>query len=94
MYDESMQRFQDIRDYQAGTGNHPRRVIAKSEVTAQGGVNRRFVITNLEECPQHIYCNVYVRRGDSPERAIQELKHGLSLDRLSSHRFLANAFAM
>ncbi len=94
MYDEPMQRFQDIRDYQAESWDHPRRVIAKCEVTAQGGVNRRFVITNLEECPKHIYCNVYVQRGDSPERAIQELKHGLSLDRLSSHRFLANAFAM
>lgn len=94
MYDEPMQRFQDICDYQAESWDHPRRVIAKCEVTAQGGINRRFVITNLEESPKHIYCNVYVQRGDSPERAIQELKHGLSLDRLSSHRFLANAFAM
>ena len=31
-----------------------------------------------------------VKRGDVPERCIGELKNGLSLDRLSSPRFLAN----
>ena len=94
LHDEPIQRFQDIRDYQAGSWDRPRRVIAKCEVTAQGGTNRRFVVTNLDETPEHVYRQVYVRRGDSPERAIEELKHGLGIDRLSSHRFLANAFAM
>ena len=36
----------------------------------------------------------YVQRGDVPERPIGELKNGLAIDRLSSHRFLANAFTM
>lgn len=34
-----------------------------------------------------------MKRGDAPERAIEELKHGRGIDRLSSHRFFANAFA-
>lgn len=101
LYGEPCQRFQDIRDYQAGSWDRPRRVIAKCEVTAQsscserqGGPNRRFVVTNLTEPPEHVYRQVYVQRGDGAERAIQELKHGLGIDRLSSHRFFANAFAM
>ena len=94
LHDESCQRFQDLVDYRAGSWDRPRRVIAKCEVTAQGGPNRRFVVTNLTGRPEHIYRRVYVRRGDAPERAIEELKHGLSIDRLSSHRFFANAFAL
>jgi len=33
----------------------------------------------------------YTQRGNVPERPIGELKNGLHMDRLSSHRFLANA---
>jgi len=94
LYDEPCQRFQDLRDYQAGSWDRPRRVIAKCEVTAQGGPNRRFVVTNLAGRPEQVYREVYVQRGDTPERAIQELKHGLAIDRLSSHRFFANAFTL
>jgi hypothetical protein len=94
LHGEPDQRFQDIRDYQAGSWDRPRRVIAKCEVTAQGGTNRRFVVTNVEGRPADIYREIYVKRGDVPERAIEELKHGLGIDRLSSHRFFANAFAM
>ena len=37
-----------------------------------------------------IYQGFYVQRGNVPERPIGELKNGLHMDRLSSHRFLAN----
>lgn len=94
LYDEPYQRFQELSDYQAGSWNRSRRIIAKCEVTAQGGPNRRFVVTNLAERPEHVYRQVYVKRGDAPERAIEELKHGLGIDRLSAHRFFANAFTM
>lgn len=94
LYDEPYQRFLEMTDYQAGSWNRSRRIIAKCEVTAQGGENRRFVVTNLTEPPEHVYRQVYVKRGDAPERAIEELKHGLGIDRLSSHRFFANAFTM
>jgi hypothetical protein len=43
-------------------------------------------------CPDAIH--FYAQRGDVPERSIGELKNGLVIDRLSSHRFLANAFTV
>jgi hypothetical protein len=94
LYDEPCQLFQDLPDYQAGSWDRPRRVIAKCEVTVQGGPNRRFVLTTLKGRPEHVYRGVYTQRGNVPERAIEELKQGLGIDRLSSHRFFANAFAL
>ena len=94
LYGEPVQRFLELRNYQARSWDRPRRVIAKCEVTQTGGVNRRFVVTNLKERPADVYREVYVKRGDAPERAIEELKHGLGIDRLSSHRFFANAFQL
>ena len=37
-----------------------------------------------------IYREFYTQRGNVPERPLGELKNGLMMDRLSSHRFLAN----
>ena len=37
-----------------------------------------------------IYQGFYVQSGNVPEPPIGELKNGLHMDRLSSHRFLAN----
>ena len=92
MYDEPCCRFQEIRDYQADSWDRSRRILAKFEITAAGGPNRRFVVTNLNDSPSVVYHGCYVQRGHYPERGIQELKHGLAMDRLSSHRFLANTF--
>lgn len=94
LYDEPCCRFQEIRGYQADSWDGSRRIIAKCEVTASGGPNRRFVITGLSDSPSEVYHGCYVKRGHYPERGIQELKHGLAMDRLSSHRFLANAFTL
>ena len=94
LYGEPVQRFQELTDYQAGPWDQPRRIIAKCEVTRSGGVNRRYVVTDLLDRPEAVYRGVYVKRGDGGERPIQELKHGLAIDRLSSHRFFANAFQM
>jgi hypothetical protein len=94
LHAESYQRFQDLPDYQADSWSRSRRIVAKCEVTRQGGPNRRFVVTNLTDRPEHVYREVYVKRGDAPERAIEELKHGLGIDRLSSTRFFANAFTL
>ena len=68
-------------------------LIFKHKVMPQG-VNRRYVVTNIQDTPQRVYHGFYVQRGDVPERPIGELKNGLAIDRLSSHRFLANAFTM
>jgi hypothetical protein len=94
LYEEPCCRFTQFDDYQAGSWSRPRRIIAKCEVTAQGGPNRRFVVTNLSDRPEAVYHGLYVKRGNYPERGIQELKHGLQMDRLSSHRFFANAFTL
>ena len=41
-----------------------------------------------------IYHGFYTQRGNVPERPIGELKNGLDMDRLSSHRFLANSYKL
>jgi Transposase DDE domain group 1 len=89
----SIQRFEDILDYQAQTWSQPRRIIAKLEINRLG-TNRRFIVSNMSENAQHVYHGFYVQRGNVPEKPIGELKNGLQADRLSAHRFRANAFRL
>jgi hypothetical protein len=88
-----VQRFEEIRDYQADSWSVPRRVIAKLEITPQGS-QRRFVVTNLPDRPEVIYRHFYVQRGAVPEQPIGELKNGLRCDRLSASGFCANALRL
>jgi hypothetical protein len=88
-----VQRFEVLEDYQAGTWSQPRRIVVKLEVNRHGS-NRRFVVTNRPEPPRATYQDFYVQRGDVPERPIGELKNGLHADRLSFHRFRANALKL
>jgi len=78
-------------EYQAESWDHPRIVIAKVECHAVG-TNLRFIVTNIptvgEEQAQERYDD-YIQRGTSEQR-MDELKNGLSMDRLSCHRFMAN----
>jgi hypothetical protein len=90
---ESVQRFEEIRDYQAESWPQARRVVAKVEVNAEGS-QRRFVVTNLKSQPEVVYREVYVQRGAVPEQPIGEMKNGLRCDRLSSSGFCANAFRL
>ena len=81
--------------YQAGTWPCERRVIFKAEVTQSPGRkpkdNQRYVVTNMRGCAQHIYEDIYCRRGDFENR-LKELKTDLSMDRMSCSSFLANQF--
>ena len=88
-----VQRFEDLRDYQADSWPRPRRVVAKIEVTPQGS-QRRFVVTDLTEPPREVYRDFYVQRGGVPEHPIGEMKNGLAADRLSACGFRANAFRL
>jgi hypothetical protein len=88
-----VQRFEVIEDYQAASWSRSRRIVAKIEINRHG-TNRRFVVTNLSGHPQGIYHGFYVQRGAVPEKPIGELKNGLDADRLSFHRFRANAFKL
>jgi Transposase DDE domain group 1 len=91
--DPHVQRFEEIRDYQAGSWPHARRVIAKVEINPKGS-QRRFVVTNRTEPPQEIYHGRYTPRGAVPEQPIGEMKNGLRCDRLSACGFCANAFRL
>ncbi len=80
--------------YAAGTWDQQRRrVIIKAEVVRHPGRepkdNPRFVVTNLQHSPRHLYESIYCARGDVENR-IKELHHGLEIDRTSCSRFLAN----
>lgn len=85
------------RRYAAGTWKgKERRLVLKAEVTIdpaapQKGLrdNPRFVVTNLRSQPEHVYRQVYCRRG-AVEKGIEELKNGLFLGRTSCTDFLAN----
>src|SRR6266545_329075 len=91
--DPHVQRFEEVRDYQAGTWPHARRVIAKVEINPHGS-QRRFVVTNRTEPPAVIYRGLYTPRGAVPEQPIGEMKNGLRCDRLSACGFCANAFRL
>ena len=77
--------------YQAGSWTRARRVVCKAEVLAKGP-NTRFVVTTRSEEPLALY-DWYVDRG-APENWIKDLKNALAADRLSCHRFWANAFRL
>ena len=79
-------------DYQAGSWERSRRMVAKVEVM-EAGLNRRFVVTNRTDLsPRQLYDH-YTDRGQV-ENFIKALKNDLAADRLSCHRFLANQFRL
>jgi hypothetical protein len=77
--------------YQAQRWPHARRVVIKAETLAKGP-NTRFVVTTRHGLPEAIY-DWYVDRGES-ENWLKDLKNALQADRLSDHRFWANAFRL
>jgi hypothetical protein len=68
-----------------------RRICYKTEHTA-AGTNLRFVITNCSGRASQVF-TFYNDRGECENR-IEEFKNGFRADRLSCHRFLANAFRL
>ena len=80
--------------YRAGSWKHFRRVIVKAECN-RIGTNRRFIVTNRPGAailPEAAYDD-YAERGECENRN-KELKEGVSADRLSCHRFVANYFRL
>lgn len=72
-----------------------RRVVYKAEVVRHPGreprENLRCVVTNLRNSPRNLYEKVYCYRAEIENR-IKELLYGLSIDRTSCTKFLANQF--
>jgi hypothetical protein len=77
--------------HRARSWSHQRRICYKAEHTALG-TNLRFVITNCPGRAQEVFA-FYNDRGECENR-IEEFKNGFCGDRLSCHRFLANAFRL
>src|SRR6185295_12106068 len=77
--------------YQADSWPRPRRVVFKAEILLKGP-NTRFVVTTRTDDPLALYDH-YVDRGES-ENWIKDFKNALHADRLSDHRFWANAFRL
>jgi len=79
--------------YQSRSWTRERRVIFKAEVTQIDGRapkdNPRYVVTNMPGSAQHLYENIYCRRGRFENR-LKELKNDLRMDRTSCCAFLAN----
>ena len=77
--------------HRAGSWSRQRRICYKAEHTAVG-TNLRFVITNVAGRASEVFA-FYNDRGECENR-IEEFKNGFRADRLSCHRFLANAFRL
>ncbi len=84
-------RLAGATGYQAGSWPTPRRVVFKAEILEKGP-NTRFVVTTRPDDPLALY-DWYVDRGE-PENWIKDFKNALAADRLSDHRFWANAFRL
>src|SRR6516162_8729936 len=84
--------------YQATSWNRSRKVVARLECSLQPvagetgmrqEVDIRYVVTSLEGSAQHLYENVYCRRGQM-ENLIKLHKAQLASDRMSCHSATAN----
>ena len=85
--------------YQAGSWSHPRRVVARLEVSMQPDPNAegcmrqeldvRYVVTSLAGDARHLYEEVYCERGQM-ENLIKLHKAQLASDRTSCHSAVAN----
>ena len=84
-------RLAGATSYQAGSWPVSRRVVFKAEILAKGP-NTRFVVTTRADDSLALY-DWYVDRGE-PENWIKDFKNALAADRLSDHRFWANAFRL
>ncbi len=79
--------------YAASSWSRERAVVLKAE-HGERGENPRFVVTNIDWVdPRSIYDGAYCPRGQS-ENFIKDWKNALRADRLSCHRFVANAFRL
>jgi hypothetical protein len=77
--------------HRAHSWSHQRRICYKAE-HAEAGSNLRLLVTNLPGRSRSVF-SFYNDRGECENR-IEEFKNGFAADRLSCHRFRANAFRL
>lgn len=84
------QVFKRAFDYKAASWDCTEKCYAKVESTGKG-LNIRYFISNFENAsPREIYFDFYVKRGDTSENRIKEVKNMCFSDRLSSSNFYSN----
>ena len=88
---EKQRLFSEVR-YAAESWDKERRIIVKAE-HSELGANPRFVATNLDGLPAHLYDDMYCARGEMENR-IKEQQLGLFADRTSCHKWWANQFRL
>ena len=80
--------------YKANSWNRYRRVIAKIDILADGVLNVRYIVTDMEQAKaKTLYRDIYCARGNA-ELYIKDHKLYLKSDRTSCHRFAANQFRL
>lgn len=81
-------------DYQAQSWEKPQRVYAKVESTGLG-MNVRFYVSSMGNYDaQGLYTKFYVRRGETCENRIKDIKNYCYSDRLSCCSYWANSFRL
>ncbi|NJO91478.1 MAG: IS1380 family transposase [Chloroflexia bacterium] len=79
-------------EYQAKSWEKAQDVYAKVESTGKG-MNIRYIVSNIPNQTGHgLYWGFYVKRGDTSENRIKEIKNMCYSDRLSCHGFWPNFF--
>jgi hypothetical protein len=79
-------------EYMAKSWDNPQNVYSKVESTGIG-MNIRYFTSNINEMTgKQLYWDFYVKRGDTSENRIKEIKNMCYSDRLSCHNFWANFF--
>lgn len=91
---EKHQYFTEAFEYKADSWDYPEKCYAKVESTGKG-MNIRYFCSNIEnQTAEEIYWKFYVKRGESSENRIKELKNMCYSDRLSCPSFTANYLRM
>ncbi|BAV94204.1 transposase [Ichthyobacterium seriolicida] len=90
---EKHQHFMSFT-YKAKSWHKPQQCYSKVESTGLGMNIRHFSSNIPQKDARKIYFDFYVKRGDSSENRIKEVKNMCFSDRLSNHSFLANFFRL
>jgi hypothetical protein len=88
---DKIRRFHQA-DYQAGSWNRARRIVARVEATPKGA-DVRYIVTDLPGKAKWLYEKAYCARGQA-ENLIKDMKTYTKSDRTSCHRWQANQFRL
>ena len=92
--DEKYQFFAGAFRYKADSWSQEQNCYAKIESTGRG-LNVRYFCSNMEgQTAKDLYWDFYVKRGETSENRIKELKNMCFSDRLSCHKYVANSMRL